>query len=326
MTNATLGMDFFTRLKAIEDILVLHPHFVQAVTRIAKAIEFARQGVEPRHTLLLGESGTGKTWVGRHVEAMFPLQKTGIGTTRPILFVGTPAVPTLRGLGEAILVALHDPLSHRGTASDKRERALRLLAASNVECIIFDEFQQFLDNGHQTSLISVTDWLKCFIDDVKIPCVLIGLPRCEEILQVNEQLRRRFSSRITLPPFSIATEEDELGFRTILNALDKALQTEQMSGLAEINLARRLYFATNGLMGYLRKLITTAFELMVTSNRTCLNMELLEDAFTEEIWNEGRGILNPFSNRFQFRPLTRPGEPFALDSTASHSVAKRAAS
>ena len=36
----------------------------------------------------------------------------------------------------------------------------------------------------------------------------------------------------------------------------------------------------------------------------------LAQAFTEEIWREGIGKLNPFDEQFVFRSLDRGGEPF----------------
>ena len=44
----------------------------------------------------------------------------------------------------------------------------------------------------------VGDWLKTVIDELDVPTVLLGLPRTEQLLQVNEQLRRRFSQRRNL--------------------------------------------------------------------------------------------------------------------------------
>jgi DNA transposition AAA+ family ATPase len=44
----------------------------------------------------------------------------------------------------------------------------------------------------------VGDWIKSLIDQTGVPTVFLGLPRLEQILQVNEQLRRRFSRRIRL--------------------------------------------------------------------------------------------------------------------------------
>ena len=153
----------------------------------------------------------------------------------------------------------------------------------------------------------------------------MGLPRCEGILKVNEQLRRRFSSRLELPAFSIDTKTTELEFRTVLKEIDKALPTEHRSGLADVDLARRLYFASNGLIGYLRTLITGTFELMVSENRSRLEVQLFEQAFIDLIWRDGLNALNPFNAKFQFRRLDRMGEPFCLTSISGVADRRRRA-
>lgn len=321
--NNISSADFYARLKATEDILIPHIHFTNALSRLQRAIEIARQGAEPRNAFLTGESGTGKTWLAEYFVSLYPPQEIPHGRSKPILLVPTPSTPTLRGLGEAILLALGDPLSQKGTAFEKRERALGLLKKSGVEFIFFDEFHHFLDHAKYNSLIAVTDWLKRFIDDARIPCVLMGLPRCEVILQANEQLRRRFSSRLELPVFSIDTEQGELEFRTILNEIDKALPTEKLSGLAEIDVARRLHFASNGLLGYLRKLITGAVELMMAANYRTVSLNLLEQAFREVIWREGVRELNPFNAAFKFRRLDNLGEPFAIATATPKEMVRR---
>ncbi|WP_343742426.1 TniB family NTP-binding protein [Herbaspirillum huttiense] len=315
--------DFYDRLKATEEILIPHTQFKNAVARLQRSIEIARRGAEPRNAFLTGEAGTGKTWLAEYFASLYPAEVRAHGSSKPVLLVPTPSSPTLKGLGEAILLALGDPLSHKGNAFEKRERALGLFKKSAVELVFFDEFHHFLDHAKHDSLIAVTDWLKRFIDDARIPCVLMGLPRCEAILQANEQLRRRFSSRLELPIFSIDSEQGEIEFRTILNEIDKALPTQTLSGLADVDIARRLHFASNGLLGYLRKLITYAVELMLIENHRTLTSSMLEQAFREVIWREGMRELNPFNAAFKFRRLDKPGEPFAISMIAPREMARR---
>ncbi|GAC1610684.1 MAG: hypothetical protein NVS3B3_20090 [Aquirhabdus sp.] len=310
--QTNLNSEFYAHLKSIENILIPHTHFKRAVSRLQHAIEFTRQGVEPRNTFLVGESGAGKTWLVEYFASLYPGKSLKDGYSLPVLIVPTPTTPTLKTLGEAILLALGDPLGHRGTAFDKRERALNLMKKREVEFILFDEFHHFLDHGKYNSLISVTDWLKRFIDDAHISCALMGLPRCELILNANEQLRRRFSSRLELPAFTINTDAELRDFRAVVHEIDKALPTEKISNLAEKELAKRLYYASNGLIGYLRKLITEAFEIMVSSNQTTLTPALLEQAFCEVIWHDCGRALNPFNMEAKPRKLDRIGEPFAI--------------
>jgi len=323
MKKNNFDSDFFKKLKIVEDILILHSSFEQAVLRIQKNIEFSIHGAEPRHTLLVGESGTGKTWVAQYLASVYRQHGDTALQASSVLLVDTPPIPTLKGLAEAILLKLGDPLAQRGTAAEKRERAISLLKPCNIKLIVLDEFQHFLDHGMYSSVAAVADWLKRFIDDAKIPCLLMGLPRCEEILNTNEQLRRRFSSRLELPAFSIDTDEGELEFRAVLNEIDKSLPTGRLSNLAETECARRLHFACNGLLGYLRKLITAAFELMVASNAVAIDWGLLEKAFTEAIWRDGRHALNPFNSAFQIRRLDRIGEPFCAAALPTRATKRR---
>lgn len=325
MEKQVIDLEYYKKLKLVEDILIPHKHFSQAVSRLRQVIELSRQGAEARHTLLVGESGTGKTWLAKYVQSLHPREREGSGTVISVLIVETPARPSLKGLAEAILTSLRDPFADRGTITTKRKRALELILRCNVELIVLDEFQHFLDHGIFDSMNAVADWLKLFIEDAKVPFMLMGLPRCAAILQMNEQLRRRFSSQLMLPTLSIDTEEGELEFRTILNQIDKALPTDQLSGLADVDLARRLHFASNGHLGYLRTLITKAFELMSFENRAKLDVRLLEQAFVEVIWHEGRKALNPFNTAFQFRRLDRIGEPFAIAAPPQRSARRRAA-
>ncbi len=311
-TQKAMGDDFYSKLRCVESILILHTQFKDAISRLQQAFEHARNGAEPRHTFLTGESGTGKTLLAQYFRSLYPPDPSQSDTEIRVLFVSTPSSPTLKGLGEAILSALGDHYGQKGTAFEKLERAIWLLHKRRIQFIFFDEFHHFIDHAKYNTLAAVTDWLKRFIDDSRIPCVLMGLPRCRAILDANEQLRRRFSRRIELTAFSMDTPDQEREFRSVLHQIDKALPTQGISGLGEEDFAAKLYFASDGLMGYLRKLITEAFQLMVAENQVRLTNDMFERAFTDAIWNEGVGASNPFNRAFIPRRLNRIGEPFAI--------------
>jgi hypothetical protein len=299
-------------IQSFESIVVHHAGFVEAVGHLHLTLKMSAAGASPKHSLLLGESGTGKTWVAKHLQSLYPAGVRGEHFLRPIVCVQTPASPSIKSLAESLLVALQDPIPDRGTTTAKRARALHLAKCSKVQMIIFDEFQHFIDNGHSNSLQSVADWLKGFIDECEIPCVLMGLPRSAQILRINEQLRRRFSTHLQLLPFSINSSLAFEEFQMVLNEFDMALPISFRGGYAEPEIAKRIFFASNGLIANVRKLILGVYELKMLDDRLDPGIDLLKRVFIRDIWKEAPPELNPFSLGCTLRLLNKAGEPFEL--------------
>lgn len=141
--------------------------------------------------------------------------------------------------------------------------------------------------------------------------MFLGLPRLEQILQVNEQLRRRFSRRIRLAlgqsdKSSIHAECLQL-FRSLGSCLPLPLMCGQF-GWDELGM--RLHYASDGRVAYIKKLLATALRIALETEVKEIGPQLLEQAFTEELWWEGVGKLNPFNPTFEFRRLDRGNEPF----------------
>lgn len=302
----------FADLAAFESIVIHHAGFAEAVSHLQQIIEMCARGANPRHALLLGQSGTGKTWVAKYLQAMYPNDLKGEYATFQIICVETPAAPSIKSLAESLLIALQDPAPDRGTTTAKRARALHFAKLCKVRMIIFDEFQHFIDNGQSNSLQSVADWLKGFIDECGIPCVLMGLPRSAQILRINEQLRRRFSTHLQLLPFSIKSHWEFEEFQVVLNEFDMALPHQAQGRYAEPETAKRMYYASNGLIGYVRKLIVGAYELSMLGDHKEIDHELLRRVFIRDIWRDAPQELNPFAQGSALRKLDRPGEPFEI--------------
>jgi len=72
----------------------------------------------------------------------------------------------------------------------------------------------------------------------------------------------------------------------------------------------RIYYASDGRVSYIKRLLATALREVLQNDIEKISPEILEKAFTNEIWWEGTGALNPFNQRFEFRRLDRGGEPF----------------
>jgi hypothetical protein len=201
-------------------------------------------------------------------------------------------------------------MSHLGSAEQKTQRIYHFLKRCKVQFLLIDEFQHFFEHGRRNEVRRVTDWLKSLINNAAIPVALFGLPECEQVLQLNGQLARRFSSRYYLRPFGFESEEQILEFRGVLDAVEKLLPLPSAS-LSSMDMAQRFYYATYGLIDYVCKVTDGAIQLAYQSQCKKLDVHLYAKAFEEEVWRDVPDGLNPFTANDELRPLIRPGEPFS---------------
>jgi Bacterial TniB protein len=258
--------------------------------------------------LLVGQSGSGKTELMKYYKEQHIPAPDAEPHHIPILFVATPARPTVKNLAATILHEIGDPLANRGTESEKTVRLLNFLERCKVELILIDELQHFWDHRGPATF-EVTDWLKNLLDASRKAIVLSGLPRSAQVVQQNNQMRRRFARSVTLAPFSAATESDWLEFLAVLDELHERLPVDAPS-FYEPQIASRFLHATAGLIDYLCRLIACAVELSQRRRRP-VDWPMLADAFRIEIWTNAPDSLNPFLARDEkLRPLRGKGEPF----------------
>jgi len=286
-----------------------HPSYSAAIRKIAG---LHKKGLERNHgggLLLTGHSGVGKSMVLNYYKNQFPTEQEPDGLVIPVLFVITPAAPTVKNLAESILEAMGDPYSAKGSSEEKTRRIYLYLKKCRVELILIDEFQHFFDTIRRSETRTVTDWLKNLLTVAKIPVVLAGLPRSELVIQSNPQLARRFSSRFNIPPFAFAEENLQKQFRGILKTMHSKIPLTCVP-LHDANVARRIFIATNGVMDYICKLLDQAFYLARRSPKQEITLDTLNHAFLDEIWKDCPGSLNPFSPVSILRPLIQTGEPF----------------
>ena len=248
----------------------------------------------------------------------YPVTQTDDKFIIPILIVDTPSVPTVKNLAEEMLNQLGDPKFNKGSAIEKTNRILNYLDQCEVKMVIFDELQHFIDQGKRRTPYEVSDWLKTVIDKAKVSTVLMGLDRSEELLRVNEQLRRRFSRRVDIHPFDINKKESREAFLGVISVLDKKVGLPNGIDLRNKQTITSFYFATNGVIDYLVKLFIGAFEQAIYREESTLTRECFESAFNQNIWQEGIGKLNPFHQDFIGEKLDKPGMPFHRSNSAEN--------
>jgi len=311
----------FEETFSIREKRLLHPAYNEAIRRIATLHRKGQELKQGGGLLLTGHSGIGKSTVLNFYRERFPPFDEQDGVVIPVLYVLTPAAPSVKNLAESILQAMGDPYSAKGTSEDKTRRIYLLIKKCRVELLMIDEFQHFFDTSRHSESRSVTDWLKNLLSVAKIPVVLAGLPRSELVIRANTQLARRFSSRFCMQPFSFAEENLRIVFRGVLKGIHAVIPLKCLP-LHDANVARRIFIATNGVMDYICKLLDQAIYLGRRSRDREITLVVLSMAFRDEIWRDCPEPLNPFSEDSVLRPLTQSGEPFESHADAD-SINKR---
>lgn len=291
--------------------LVRYPAYLKAIDAIQRCHEMGRYALEePSCLLITGVSGCGKSTIRKEYAKQYPSRRLVDRTKIIVLQLELPSQPTIKNVAERILIELGDPFPEKGSAEGKTARIIKLFRECGVELVFLDEFQHFIDHAGKKIEYRVADWLKHLINSTKVPFVLMGLPRCEKILEINEQLRRRFTPRVELMPFDFLNKNARINFASLLKSLEKNLPFSGASVLTDKNIVRLMYYATYGLIDYVMKLISEAIFIALKEGRKSICQRTLEHAFRKAIWTKAPDDKNPFHSDFKSRILNQAGEPF----------------
>lgn len=301
----------YTILERFNEDLLQFPSYVAAFNDIEALLKLYRGSGLAQHLLVLGETGTGKTTLCRDFETRYPRVMLSERDVVPVLHISIPPAATIASVTEVMLGKLGDPSPTTGTVSAKTARAVKLARALTVELLLIDEAQHIHDRGRLPTHYMVGDWLKTVMDELNVPTVLLGLPRVGQLLQVNEQVRRRFSRRRYLQMGQCGETSIETECLQLFLSLGDSFPTPIRAGsFSWDEIAQRVYYASDGRVAYIKKLLAGAIRIALERELDCIDAAVLQDAFIAEVWWEGVEELNPFSAKFQFRRLNRAGEPF----------------
>lgn len=286
--------------------------FQHAFTNIEDNLRLYRETGIAKNLVVLAESGSGKTSLCKLLEERYPREILLERDVVPILTIPVPPVASLSSLVESMLKSIGHPISSLGNLARKTHTFITLAKACGIEMILFDEAQHLHDRGQARSHYLVGDWIKQLIDALEIPIVLLGLPRTESLLSVNEQLRRRFSKKLYLSLERHHTDGLHDQCLQMLLSLSQSFPLNIVAGeYGWDEFSSRLYYATDGRVAYIKKLMANTLEFALKLELSEVGPADFEIVYKQEMWWEAEGELNPFNHKFVFRHLNRAGEPFA---------------
>jgi len=294
-----------------ERVLVKYPLFKSAVGRIQACFDSYGSTAEPDCCPIVGESGGGKTTIISYFASLHPRVDRRSGVEIPVLMAKVPARPTVKSFAETLLYQLGDPLWGRGNTVSKSIRLRELLKRCGVRLMALDEFQHFVDARQSNIPNEVADWLQEQIEETGLAIVVLGLPRCLEVLKQNEQLRRRFGATLRVGAFRWENKDDRTTYRALLRAVQEQLPEYVMPPLADIEMAFRMHYGSHGLIGYTMKIIRGAARIARCHPRREITLRTLAQSFHEHVWIERLTDPNPFVENFdadKAPPLKLPSE------------------
>ncbi len=108
-------------------------------------------------------------------------------------------------------------------------------------------------------------------------------------------------SRCHLNPF-VWQPDNGAEFRTFLHLLESQLPLESASHLSELDMARRFYYASDGVVAYVMKLIRYGTYLALQQHQEQLSLSILAAAFEKYVHADKTDKIDPFiSDEFEIQ-------------------------
>lgn len=164
-----MTLPFYEAVRQLQGAYLMFPAFRTAFDQVEANLKLYKETGVAQSLVILGESGTGKTSLARLFTEQYPKQVLLERDVIPVLHVTVPPAATIAGTVEAVLGKLGDPEPERGTVSVKTARAVKIVRGCGVEMLLFDEAQHIQDRGRTHSQYFVGDWLKSFMDALRLP-------------------------------------------------------------------------------------------------------------------------------------------------------------
>jgi hypothetical protein len=240
-----------------------HLHYLSAYDNLMEEVKLVLHGGPRIVALVLGLSGSGKTEMLKDITEEFAGRVSATGHPA-VLYVSFPPGTTADAVASRIIKKVLGVPVVTGTAAERREMAIRVLASSGVQVLILDEANHAAESrstrATQTKANRLTaDWIKEIVEVGKVSVVLSGLPHSRRLLTDNDQLEGRAMRPIEMRPYAWHVEKDRHAFKELVdNFTGLACASGWQVAVPSDLLTRATYLTSRGLVRPVRRLFERA--------------------------------------------------------------------
>jgi len=183
--------------------------------------------------------------------------------------VQAPPVPDEGRFYNAILTELYAPFRLSARVDQKQQQTINVLRAVGVKMLIIDEIHHVLAGTMQKQR-HFLNTLKYLGNELRISLVAVGTRDAFNAVQSDPQLANRFEPMV-LPKWQL---DDE--YMRLLATFEALLQLEEPSHLDEGDLPARILGMSEGTIGEIASVITTAATYVIRNGRKSIDAESLQ--------------------------------------------------
>jgi DNA polymerase III delta prime subunit len=243
-----------------------------ALSTIEDLLTFPKRTRMP-NLLLVGPTNNGKTMIVEKFRRMHmgkeAAQAVDGRAEIPVVKVQMPSGPDEARVFGAILDELGMTSRTLGRAAVRQDAAVKLMRATKVRLLIFDELHNIL-SGTNLQLRRLLNLLRWLGNELQIPLVGVGTAEALRAVQADDQLANRFE------PMALPLWRDGEEYRRLLDTLEAVLPLRRPSHLSEPAVAGKILVMAEGVLGEMIAIVTRAAVLAVTMGGEAITPNLID--------------------------------------------------
>jgi len=247
-----------------------YPRAVEAIDRLEALLAWPRKQRMP-NLLVMGPTNNGKSMIIEKFRRLHLPQRLDEAEYIPLVCMQMPSEPSISRFYNALLVAIGAPLRVHSRVAEQEQRALRLLRETGCRLLVIDELHNLLA-GNGSTRRQFLNLLRFLGNELRIPLVGVGTREAYLAVRSDDQLENRFE------PFILPTWDNSEQTRSLLASFAASFPLRRPSRIDTNDMMTYLLARSEGTIGELAQLLTSAAIIAVDSGEESINHKTLTTA------------------------------------------------